>query len=106
MDTCDFCAFPFAQWLYLAAERPLVGLVDDEGEGLLLDDDGRWRACAACAAYVDRRDLAALVVHSLGAMRTAGAPVPADPEGLAQLGLFMAARYAALTIPGTRKLPL
>jgi len=101
---CDFCNLAgTARWQYVLPEdRPVVGLANDAGEALLLDDDGVWHACIACALLVDRKDVSGLLQRAERHMGPAFPHLFGPDAGDAWKAL-MAAQWAAVMMPGTRK---
>ncbi|MFI6205929.1 hypothetical protein ACIBAI_05945 [Streptomyces sp. NPDC051041] len=104
LKDCDFCNLAgTARWQYvLPEERPVVGLANEDGHVIVLDDDGLWNACIGCSLIVDRGDVAGLI------QRVERHLAPAFPDMFGpQAGetwkAMMTVRYAAVMLPGTQK---
>ncbi|SNS50088.1 hypothetical protein [Actinacidiphila glaucinigra] len=101
---CDFCNLPgVARWKYvLSPDRPVVGLTNGAGDAVLFDDDGIWHACIACAALVDREDMAGLIER---VCRALGAVLPLkDTEHRQTVQALMVGQYSAVMQSTTVKL--
>jgi hypothetical protein len=92
LNICDFCTASAPECVYVIP----MGFMPSIG-GVMQFDDGRWNACAECAALVDARHPGKLAAHVVGVMeRDALNPMVLTAEGRAELLVILSTQYAAL----------
>ncbi|WP_329022548.1 MULTISPECIES: hypothetical protein [Streptomyces] len=104
VTTCDFCGSRSATLLYTVPEEniPLLVAEGQSSAVALPADDGLWAACATCASFVDRKDMAGLLAHVLASARARRVAFVEDPLFHA----LLIGKYAPLMVEGTSKVDL
>jgi hypothetical protein len=93
---CDFCGSPDRKWIFVMPPGVLPELDRERREASGRLDDGLWNACEQCAAYVEQKNIPALVNVVLGALRASGHPRTRSRSDRAELAERYAEQYAVL----------
>jgi hypothetical protein len=93
---CDFCGSPDRHSVFRTPPGVLLRPAGETSPLTAHLDDGRWNACAECAAYVAQKNVPALVNRVVGALRASDHPRAQSRKDRAELSSSYAETYAAL----------